>query len=131
MIMAFKLVKYGIPLSFVYCTIYQQSIWREGDEDLLNEQRDVWTRFLGSIGNVYGSTLETVGLKSTPSNHKVISKLENLSDMRYCWNAKVMSTFESIDQLITNPMASGCKIYRKIQPYISSTGQTTTKSAEK
>lgn len=119
--MAFKkLVKYGLPLSFVYCTVYQQNIWREGDEQLFEEQRTTWKKFFSLIDNAYHVTKSKLNLAPDSDENQLgfVSKFETL-DFRRCWNANVRSAFATVDLVTSNPKLAACRFYRKIQPFVS------------
>lgn len=110
--------RYGIPLSFVYCTVYQQNIWREGDEHLIQEQKKVWRDFFNVVDDGYARVRNTLNMSAeTASDHQRLWFLRLNST---CWNNKVSGTFKSIDQIISNPKVLACKLYRSVQPYISS-----------
>lgn len=109
-------------MSFVYCTIYQQDIWREGDEKLVAEQKRTWRKFFSLIDNSYSTIITKFDLgQQNPGQQQrqgLVSKFDSL-DLSSCWNSKVHGAFVSIDQIVSNPKIIACKVYRKIQPYIS------------
>lgn len=82
--------RFGIPTSFVYCTIYQQNIWREVDEKLILEQRRVWRDFFSMIDSNYNALAPY--LKMPKKQLSLASKFENMN-FKDCWNAHVMKYF--------------------------------------
>lgn len=114
-------------MSFVYCTIYQQDIWREADEKYIAEQKRTWRRFFGLIDDSYNTIITKFDLKQqTPGQQQrqgLVSKFDSL-DLSSCWNSKVLSSFVAVDQVVSNPKIIACKVYRKIQPYISTPAKT-------
>lgn len=121
--------RYGVPFSFVYCTIYQQDIWRDGDERLFEEQRRTWRKFFTLVDNVYHNTMVKLNLSSksdqfNETTTSLVAKFDSL-DMRNCWNNKVLNTFATVDRVVENPKVIACKVYRKIQPYISTSSKQT------
>lgn len=89
--------RYGIPLSFVYCTIYQQDIWREGDEKLVIEQKRVWRDFFSIIDSGYNAVASQVTSSKKPSNLNIAGNLDK-EQMKACWNAHVMKNFSKLAQ---------------------------------
>lgn len=123
MILTYRSIsRYGLPLGLLYCSIYQQNVWREGDERLLEEQKQSWRKFFSKIDCFYStiSNKLTRGNKSEPepSKDSFVSRLEKL-DFKTCWNTKMINFFSSIDLIVNNPKYAACKTMRVIQPYIS------------
>lgn len=114
-----------MPISFVYCTIYQQDIWREGDDKLIAEQKKTWRNFFNLVDNVYNVTLVKLGLKQQEQQRPSLSSKFDSLDLKNLWNLKVQEGFVTIDQVVSNPKMIACKVYRKIQPYVSTTNNKT------
>lgn len=50
---------------------------------------------------------------------RFLAKYDSL-DLKTCYNSKVVATFAMVDNLVSNPQGVACRLYRKIQPYVSS-----------
>lgn len=82
------------------------------------DQKRIWS----NVGNLIEVTMNKSGL-----NGKIISdvKQASASQVSLCgkfkktWNTYAQCTFRSIENVTTNPKLLACRIYRKIQPYIS------------
>lgn len=80
----------GLPASFLYCTIYQQDIWREGDEKLFIEQKRAWRDFFSMIDSSYNALATRLPANSSKLN--LAQKFETMN-IKDCWNAHVMKYF--------------------------------------
>ena len=87
---------------------------------LVEEQKKTWRKFFNLIDNGYHTALYKLNLSSQPAEKRqtLVSKLDSL-DIKNCYNAKVSNTFIVIDQIVANPKVIACKLYRKVQPYLS------------
>lgn len=119
-----------MPTSFVYCTIYQQNIWREGDEALFEEQKRTWKNFFTFIENGYTTAKTKLSLSSHPDHKRdsIVTKFETL-DFSRCWNANVRKAFVTVDQVTSNPKLVACKVYRKVQPYLTTKQENKTETS--
>lgn len=121
-----KLIKFGIPLSFVHCTIYQMDVWRKGDDGLIKEQKRVWKDFFAILDKNY----QTVATKLKISSHNKQEARANQDkrivaiDFKKCWNHKVMSTFSQVDKAVSKPGLIVCKVMRWYKSKTEASKQT-------
>lgn len=87
---------------------------------LVEEQKRTWKKFFNLVDNGYHTALYKLNLSSQPSEKRqtLVSRLDSL-DLKNCYNTKVLNTFTGVDQIVANPKVIVCKIYRKVQPYLS------------
>lgn len=94
------------------------------------EQQSTWRKFFNLLDDGYSSVTTKLNLKQTALDQQqrqsLVSKFESL-DMKSCWNSKVQGAFVTIDQVLSNPKIIACKVYRKIQPYISTPSKSENK----
>ena len=109
--------RYGLPLSFLHCTIYQQNIWREGDERLAEEQKRTWKKFFGLIDNAIAksTSILNISVEKPSSINKIVDTIEN-TNFKNCWNTKVSNMFSGIDLLVNKPSYAACRFYRWLKP---------------